>query len=115
MNSYCIVTCMFAEDLPTAIVRAAIWQNNTAWDDWDCAYGAVRSRAELESACVFVCDPQSSHEGPYAPGDSRAFWGLVYGMSVWRMCTVGRSPIPVSSMPATKLEEIEPTSPMGLR
>lgn len=45
MNSYCIVTCMFAEDLPTAIVRAAIWQNNTAWDDWE-----VLCEVELSSS-----------------------------------------------------------------
>jgi len=41
MNSYCTVTCMFVEDLPVAILRADIWQNTTAWDDWDCTYSAV--------------------------------------------------------------------------
>lgn len=33
MNRHCAVTCMFAEDLSIAIMRAAMWQNSTAWDD----------------------------------------------------------------------------------
>lgn len=58
--------------------------------------------------CFFFCDPQHSHEGRCTPRGSGACQGLECGLSVYRTCTVGRSPVPVSSMGhGAKREEIQ--------